>query len=396
MHRPFLCAPARAPAPAPRITPCITPLLALALALLLAPVLAGAARTGDGDGDGDEHAPGAAPPLGKHAHNPYGVSLVVKEAQRVISPGEDHVDALAASQPARFTKSDEHWIDRQREFEWDDEEEIYWQWLAPDVLTRGRQDFVQFCASCHGLDGDGYGRSAQGLRPPPRSFQQSTFKFAKISGDLPSDQTLIDLVRKGLDGTPMYPWAVSEQRLNDIVQYIKTLSPENEGWRDAVLEVGSVIETPPDPWTTPGGEGRDAAVEAGRNAYHNRQCYSCHPAYVPATEISRIRDVPEDTAYGDLLFLSKLKADSAYEVLGYKVAVPAPDFTWHTLRTGRTTEDVYRTIAAGIPGAGMPTWKGAMPDEEIWAMAHYVRSLVDEYKDKPARAAFMAGLRASQ
>jgi mono/diheme cytochrome c family protein len=44
----------------------------------------------------------------------------------------------------------------------------------------------------------------------------------------------------------------------------------------------------------------------------------------------------------------------------------------------------------------MPTWKGAMPDEELWAIAHYVRSLVEVYKDKPARAAFMAGLRASQ
>ena len=32
-------------------------------------------------------------------------------------------------------------------------------------------------------------------------------------------------------------------------------------------------------------------------------------------------------------------------------------------------------------------------DKDIWAMAHYVRSLIDLYKDKPARATLMAELR---
>ena len=25
----------------------------------------------------------------------------------------------------------------------------------------------------------------------------------------------------------------------------------------------------------------------------------------------------------------------------------------------------------------MPTWKGALPDDDLWAMAYYVRSLID-------------------
>ena len=45
-------------------------------------------------------------------------------------------------------------------------------------------------------------------------------------------------------------------------------------------------------------------------------------------------------------------------------------------------------------GTAMPQWKGSIPDEDIWAMAHYVRDLIDKYKNKPAeRARFMAGLR---
>ena len=33
-------------------------------------------------------------------------------------------------------------------------------------------------------------------------------------------------------------------------------------------------------------------------------------------------------------------------------------------------------IASGIGGTAMPTWKNVLPDRDLWAMAHYVRSLV--------------------
>ena len=43
--------------------------------------------------------------------------------------------------------------------------------------------------------------------------------------------------------------------------------------------------------------------------------------------------------------------------------------------------DARRTSTArsppGIGGTAMPTWKGALPDDDIWAMSYYVRSLID-------------------
>ena len=37
----------------------------------------------------------------------------------------------------------------------------------------------------------------------------------------------------------------------------------------------------------------------------------------------------------------------------------------------------------------MPTWKGSLPEEDIWALAHYVGSLA-ELKDQPqARELFL-------
>jgi mono/diheme cytochrome c family protein len=54
-----------------------------------------------------------------------------------------------------------------------------------------------------------------------------------------------------------------------------------------------------------------------------------------------------------------------------------PDFTFHTIRSGVSYADLYRTIAAGIGGTPMPAWFGVLPDEDIWAMVHYVSYLVD-------------------
>ncbi len=359
-----------------------------------------AAATGlllPGGATDQDHGAAPAADLPPHARAPHGVPLTVTDGARLLAWVKD-IERAAGDEPGRFSKDGDTWVDSRGEFTWDDEEEVYWQQVGADVLTRGRRDFVQFCASCHGLQGDGYGRSARGLRPPPRSFLQSSFKFTKVPGEfLPNDAALVTLVQHGLDGTPMLPWAVSEERLHDIVQYVKSLSPEDSGWRDPTNEIGGEIYTPDDPWA-----GREQqAVAEGRRLYHKHQCFSCHPAYAPPSELNALRGVDAATSYDATLTWSKLKKDSSYEVLGYRVAIIAPDFTWHTLRYSRDVRETFQTIAAGIGGAGMPTWgrtapdeKGSVPDEEIWAIAHYVRSLVDAFKDKPAeRAAFMAGVR---
>jgi mono/diheme cytochrome c family protein len=342
-------------------------------------------------GDDDEKHAAAPADEGPHARAPLNVQLVIHVPARIVSPGEDFVDALAESESGRFTEGEHgYWVDGLGIYEWDDDEEIYWETIDARTLTRGRQDFVQFCSSCHGLQGDGYGRSAQGLRPPPRSFLQSTFKFTKVDQQyLPNDDALVQLVTKGLDGTPMYPWAVSEQRLRDIIQYIKSLSPEDEGWRDPTNEIGEVVQLDADSW----GGTEDDAIARGEFLYHKAQCYSCHPAYVSPARLNEIRELDPSTTYAEDLSYAKLKRDSSYKVLGYAVAITAPDFTWHTVRASRDVEETALTIAAGIGGAAMPTWKGAYPDKDIWAVAYYVRDIVDTYKDKPGRAAFMAGLR---
>ncbi|MFT4538776.1 MAG: mono/diheme cytochrome c family protein [Planctomycetota bacterium] len=335
-----------------------------------------------------------------HMRPPIGVSLTIDEGSWLRGPGEEWYESQQDLQPGRFSHSDEAadgeggWIDSQDYYRlrYDEEEEVwaYWHWVSPERLTRGRQDFVQFCSSCHGLDGDGYGRSGQWLRPSPRDFRQNNFKFTKVLQGLPTDEALLRLIKRGLDGTPMLPWDLQDEPLLDIIQYIKSLSPEGEGWRSPFAGIGGVVESGDDPWI-----GReDEAITKGEVIYHGQaQCMTCHPGYVNPNALPAMLGQPAGTSYREKLFLPVLK-ESEYAVQGNKVKIIPPDFTFHTVRSGTTTQDLFETIASGIKGTAMPQWKGSLPDEDLWALAHYVQSMIHGYKDKPAeRTQLMTRLR---
>ena len=56
----------------------------------------------------------------------------------------------------------------------------------------------------------------------------------------------------------------------------------------------------------------------------------------------------------------------------------ATDFRDGRLRSVRPDSragDLYRAIAAGLGGTAMPTWKGALPEDDLWALVHYVDQL---------------------
>jgi len=340
----------------------------------------------------------------RHFRAPHNVNLFVEEDDRVRAPAdEEWYERQSELEPGRWSYDEDlhdgqgGWIDAEGVYELvyneEEEEAFYWRNLSKEQLTRGRQDYVQFCASCHGFDGDGYGRSAQHLRPGPRNFSQAMFKFTKVTQALPSDAALIDLVKRGLDGTPMLPWHLSDQQLDDIIQYIKTFSAPETGWRDLFIEIGDVVEAEDDPWI---GKEQEA-ITRGEVVYHkDASCYACHPGYTTPARMAELRGEEAGTAYRDDLSYPALK-DSSYTVLDYPVKILPPDFTWHTARAGVTPKELFETIAAGIKGTAMPQWKGALPDKDIWATAYYVNHLITEYLGKPdKRSAFMNALRRDQ
>jgi len=241
--------------------------------------------------------------------------------------------------------------------------------VPADVLTEGQRNYVLYCRACHGDKGDGKGPAAKGLRPPPRDFTLGEFKFAAVpGGTLPSDEDLVRIVRSGLHGTAMLSWdGVPKKNLDEIIQYLKTFSPR---WKDEAP--GEPVVPTPDPWQ---GKDRDG-VAFGKKVYHGlAQCLSCHPSFAPRQFIfdaSKELTGNPSTDFRDDMYGSVLKESD------YGVKLLPPDFTHSELRSiraGHDLEDLYRVIASGVGGTAMPTWKGALPEEHLWALAHYVQSL---------------------
>lgn len=261
--------------------------------------------------------------------------------------------------------------------------------VAPDVLNAGHVAYLQYCRACHGDKGDGKGPAASGLRPPPRDFTKGSFKFAGVLDQkLPRDEDLVRIVRGGLHGTAMLGWDVPDQKLHEIIQYIKTFSDK---WKDDDA-VGDPVVPAPDPW----GAKREAeAIARGKTLYHGfAQCLGCHPAYATKQEINDATKATLGTGatdFRDVMYQPDLK-DSEY---GVKIL--PPDFLFNELRSiepATELHDLYRILVAGVTGAAMPAWNPvSLPNKEgdVWALAYYVRWLL-HIKGTPAEDALRVKL----
>jgi len=194
-----------------------------------------------------------------------------------------------------------------------------------------------------------------------------------------------------------------------------------------------------DPYVPQPGSGKDAAllraeaIELGKKTFHAFQCWQCHPAYATTEEIgaytqelnpSKPGDPPP--SYRDHLFSPQIKPSDVFtrrpwragvacdaavradcpEELGdacrtcqpeelcvggfceFKVAVTPPDFLLRTVRSGSTIAELFKTIAIGVQGTAMVGNLDAYKDhpERLWALAYYVRSLLDA-RNTPMAAA---------
>lgn len=239
--------------------------------------------------------------------------------------------------------------------------------ISAESLRHGGEVYTHYCRPCHGADGGGNGASAPGLRPSARDLRRGIYKFGSVpAGQLPTDDDFLRIIKGGLHGTAMLAWDVPAAELDDLIQYAKAFSP-----RWLTEKAGEPIAVAPDPWAAD----LDGGGARGKRVYHGlAQCaVACHPAYVPKDEIyAATKELThiELRAFRDDLYQPVAK-DSDF---GFRIL--PPDFTFTPLRAGETLPDIYRSIAAGIGGTAMPTWKNVLPESDLWALAHYVASLV--------------------
>ena len=201
-----------------------------------------------------------------------------------------------------------------------------------EYLQRGM--FRQYCASCHGVTGDGTGPAAGMMLPYPRDFTAGVFKWKSTYLEAkPTDDDLRQVLIRGIPGTAMPSFRLlnenndgDEQQYDALVEYTKYLAIRGEFERQLIAAVGNTLDSDsvkgttdepfdpaedpadqqlvdellatlaqqwrdaenqvlvPDPATTPAAdrsaEELAASVEAGRKLYHSlsTKCLDCHGA----------------------------------------------------------------------------------------------------------------------
>jgi mono/diheme cytochrome c family protein len=213
-----------------------------------------------------------------------------------------------------------------------------------EAQPRGKAVYDAHCVECHGGAGKGDGASAVYLTPRPRDFTTGKYKIRSTeTGTAPSDDDLIASVRRGLYGTAMPGWdrILSDAEIGDVVQYVKSLSPQFAAQPPTPIAIGDGVASSP------------ASISRGQLVYDKLQCSKCHGSDGRGTGAVA-------TAFED----------------DWRMPLRAADLTepW-SFHGGATSRDIYLRFRTGMTGTPMPSFADAANDAEMWDLANYVVSM---------------------
>ena len=221
---------------------------------------------------------------------------------------------------------------------------------AQDVGTEaqresGRALYLRNCSQCHGENGDGAGYATPRLYPRPREFTMGNFKVRSTpSGELPTHQDLVNIIRRGMPYTSMPAWpTLSDQEVSDLAYYLTTFSPDFSN----VERVPQPVPLPSAPAAT------TESIELGKELYVENGCVKCH---------------------GPLGRSDGPSAETLVDELDYPIRAADLSKSW-TFRGGSSREDIFRTMTTGFNGTPMPSYEEALPPEQRWAITDFIVSL---------------------
>ncbi|MBL92288.1 MAG: hypothetical protein CMH56_10835 [Myxococcales bacterium] len=206
-----------------------------------------------------------------------------------------------------------------------EEEDIPWpppEWEYTPLPSEGEQLYVQYCAFCHGDEGEGYiADNANAL---------ANTQFLEVA----TDEFIKDGIRYGRPGTPMSAWGVDyggplvDDHIDTIVEYIRTLNPNVPAQEVHELEI-------------------TGDAEAGAEVFATH-CAACHGA-----------DGSGNTAMSlnNPFFLNQ--ASDGF---------------------------IQYSILHGRPGTVMPAYEGALFEHEIDNLVALIRSWDDDQEPEPLPA----------
>lgn len=224
---------------------------------------------------------------------------------------------------------------------------------APSLesILQGRAVYQKHCVVCHGRTGDGRGEMASTLTPRPRDFRAGLFKFRSTpSGTLPTDEDLARTIRGGLAGTAMPIFSnLREREIHAVIAYVKSLSPR---WPKAE-NYAAPLPLPKRPaWF-------EQPAQLARRAARGKDLFTtaCAPCHGPQAD-------------GRGNAVSALTDSAGQPIVPSNLLKP--------LRCGTTSRDLYRTLVTGLDGTPMPSFLGALSEEQLWEVIAHVIELKRE------------------
>ncbi|GJL54970.1 MAG: hypothetical protein NPIRA02_21020 [Nitrospirales bacterium] len=226
-------------------------------------------------------------------------------------------------------------------------------------VENGAQIYKEYCAQCHGADGKGDGPAASGLEPKPA-----------VHANIPFDKIPLDYLYnviyyggKGVGKSPLMPyWGLTiggKQGVADVIAYLKATFTGGAHVASAATNSGS-SGVCPQPRNTKRAPGKfrkltnplpnsPENIKAGKKLFHETAqplaCKQCH---------------------GD-------KGDGNGP-MGAALNPHPRNLTCGETMTDISDGQMFWIIKNGSPGTGMMAFPG-MPDNQIWQMIHYIRTL---------------------
>ncbi len=227
-------------------------------------------------------------------------------------------------------------------------------------VDRGKVIYKEYCSQCHGATGKGDGPAASGLEPKPA-----------IHANIPFDKLPIDYLYNVINhggaamgkspNMPYWSLTIGQQGVADVMAYLKaTFKGGADVAQAAVGSGGGPTGVCPQPRKTAKAPHEflaktnplpdsDAAIQGGKTLFLQTAqpvaCAMCH---------------------GD--------KGNGQGFMGAALIPPPRNFTCGSMMKDIPDGQLFWIIKNGSPGSGMMSFAG-LPDDQIWQVIRYIRSL---------------------
>lgn len=89
------------------------------------------------------------------------------------------------------------------------------------ALQKGKEQFANNCASCHGETGLGDGVAAASLNPKPRNFKSPAAEWKNGN----TEEGILKTIKNGIPGTGMVSYkSLGDENIKEIAKFVKYLT----------------------------------------------------------------------------------------------------------------------------------------------------------------------------